>query len=291
MTEDIPVISGESIGTIMGNLIVAMIGAFLLGIIVFLSGSRLYAEPISEAVFGVGGAIANAILFVVLATVGAVFVIILLKYGRENLLRYILMGAFVFIGIVIITYFGYMFLLVVEFDFLLAVVILIAFASTASLAFVMVEPENRNKNAGLLIFGSGIGAFLGVVLPGLTGILLLIALSIYDYFSVKKGPIRKIVELTDDSPEKLGALAVSTKEWDIGLGDVAFYCMMTVLAVVNFGFLPTLFTVVGVVAGFRITLRMLETRGLMPGLPVPVSLGLLGLLLGFLLRLLLPFIP
>lgn len=286
-----PVISGESIGTLVGNLLVSMIGACLLGIIVFLSGSRLYAEPFSEAIGGFGAAIANAILFVILATVGAVFVIILLKYGRENLLRYILIGAFLFIGIVVIAYFGYMLLLVVEIDALLAVVILIAFISTASLAFIMVEPENRMKNAGLLIFGSGIGAFLGVVLPIWTSILLLIALSIYDYFSVKKGPIRKIVELTDDSPEKLGALAVSTGEWDIGLGDVAFYCMMTVLAVVNFGFLPTLFTVIGVIAGFRITLRLLEKRGLMPGLPIPVSLGLLGLLIGFLLRLFFPFIP
>ncbi len=286
-----PVISGESMGTIIGNLLVAMIGACLLGIIVFLSGNRFYAEPFSEAVGGFYAALANAILFVVLATVGALLVILLLKYGRENLLRYILIGAFVFIGIVVVAYFGYMFLIVMELDALLAIVILFAFVSTASLAFIMVEPENRMKNAGLLIFGSGIGAFLGVVLPVWTSILLLIALSIYDYVSVKRGPIRKIVELTEESPEKLGALAVSTAEWDIGLGDVAFYCMMTVLAVVNFGFLPTLFTVIGVVAGFRITMRLLEKRGLMPGLPVPVSLGLLGLLIGFLIRLFFPFIP
>jgi presenilin-like A22 family membrane protease len=286
-----PVISGESIGTIMGNLLVAMIGACLLGIIVSLSGSRLYAEPFSEAIGGIGAAIANAILFVILATFGAVMVICLIKSRRENLLRYILIGAFIFIGAVVVAYFGYMFLLVMEIDALLAGVILFTFGLTACLAFIMVEPENRLKNGGLLIFGSGVGAFLGVVLPVWTSILLLIALSIYDYFSVKQGPIRKIVELTDESPEKLGALAVSTAEWDIGLGDVAFYCMMTVLAVVNFGYVPTLFTVIGVVAGFRITLRLLETRGLMAGLPVPVSLGLLGLLIGFLLRLFFPFIP
>jgi presenilin-like A22 family membrane protease len=162
---------------------------------------------------------------------------------------------------------------------------------TMSLAFITVDDTNRMKNGGLLIFGAAIGAFLGVVLPVWTSVLLLIGLAIYDYFSVKKGPIRKIVELTEDDPDKLGALAVSTAEWDIGLGDVAFYSMMTALAIVNFGFLPTILTVIGIIAGFLITLKLLETRGIIAGLPAPVALGLLGMAIGFLIRWVLPFIP
>ncbi|MFW9830721.1 MAG: hypothetical protein ACFFD8_03005, partial [Candidatus Thorarchaeota archaeon] len=158
-------------------------------------------------------------------------------------------------------------------------------------AFMMVDSNNRFKNGGLLLFGAAVGAFLGVVLPVWTSVLLLIGLAIYDYFSVKKGPIRKIVELTEDEPDKLAGLAVSTAEWDIGLGDVAFYGMMTVLALVNFGLLPVLLTVVGVIAGFLITLKLLEKRGIMAGLPFPVGLGLLGLFIGFLIRWILPFIP
>lgn len=286
-----PVISGDR-GTIIANLITSMIAAGLLGIIVFLSGSRFYAEPISEEVFGIWGAIGNAILFVVLATVGATFVVLLLKYGRERFLRYILIGAFGFITIVIVAYFGYMYVIVFQLvDPYLATLILIAFIMTAGVAFVMVDSENRLKNGGLLIFGAAVGAFLGVVLPVWTSVLFLVALAIYDYFSVKKGPIRKIIELTEDDPDKLTALAVSTSEWDIGLGDVAFYGMMTVLALVNYGFLPTLLTVIGIMAGFLITLKMLEKRGIMAGLPFPVGLGLLGMVIGFLIRWVLPFIP
>jgi presenilin-like A22 family membrane protease len=291
MSDDMPVISGER-GTILGNLLTAMLTAALLGILVFLSGSRLYAEPISEEIFGFAGAIANAILFVVLATVGATLVFILLKYGRERLLRYFLIGAFTFVAVVIVAYFGYVFSIVFfDIDSILAILILVAFSMTLGLTFIMVEAETRFKNAGLLVFGSGVGAFLGVVLPIWTSLLLLIGLSIYDFLSVKKGPIRKIVELTEDDPDKLAALAVSSSDWDIGLGDVAFYCMMTVLAIVNFGFIPTFFTIIGIVAGFLFTLRLLEKRGIMAGLPIPVSLGLLGLLIGFLLRFFFPFIP
>lgn len=291
MADEMPVISGDR-STILVNLITSMITAALLGIVVFLSGFRLYAEPIPESEFGFLAAVGNAILFVVLATVGATLMVLLLKYGRERFLRYLLLGAFGFISIVIVLYFGYMYVVVFQFiDPILASLILIALIMTMSLSFITVDADNRRKNGALLIFGAAIGAFLGVVLPVWTSVLLLIGLAIYDYISVKRGPIRKIVELTEDDPDKIGNLAVSTAEWDIGLGDVAFYGMMTVLAIVNFGLLPALLTVAGVVAGFLITLKLLEQRGLMAGLPIPVALGLLGMTLGFLLRWVLPFIP
>ncbi|MFW9935162.1 MAG: hypothetical protein ACFFDU_06625 [Candidatus Thorarchaeota archaeon] len=291
MADEMPVISGDR-STILVNLITSMITAALLGIVVFLSGFRLYAEPIPESEFGFLAAVGNAILFVVLATVGATLMVLLLKYGRERFLRYLLLGAFGFISIVIVLYFGYMYVVVFQFiDPILASLILIALIMTMILSFITVDADNRRKNGALLIFGAAIGAFLGVVLPVWTSVLLLIGLAIYDYISVKRGPIRKIVELTEDDPDKIGNLAVSTAEWDIGLGDVAFYGMMTVLAIVNFGLLPALLTVAGVVAGFLITLKLLEQRGLMAGLPIPVALGLLGMTLGFLLRWVLPFIP
>jgi presenilin-like A22 family membrane protease len=291
MADEMPVISGDR-STILVNLVTSMITAALLGIIVFLSGFRLYAEPIPESEFGFLGAVGNAILFVVLATVGATFVVLLLKYGRERFLRYLLLGAFGFISIVVALYFGYMYVIVFQFiDPILASLILMALIMTMSLAFITVDADSRRKNGALLVFGAAIGAFLGVVLPVWTSVLLLIGLAIYDYISVKRGPIRKIIELTEDDPDKIGNLAVSTAEWDIGLGDVAFYGMMTVLAVVNFGFLPALLTVIGIVAGFLITLKLLEKRGIMAGLPIPVALGLLGMALGFLLRWVLPFIP
>ncbi|MFX0170024.1 MAG: presenilin family intramembrane aspartyl protease [Candidatus Hodarchaeota archaeon] len=291
MAEEMPVISGDR-ATLIGNLLTSMIGAGLLGIIVAISDIRLYAEPISESVFGPLAAIANAILFVVLATVGATFVVLLLKYGKEHLLRYLLIGAFTFISIVIVAYFGYLFLIVFQFvDPLLGGLIGFAFAITSTFCFIMVDSQNRLKNGALLVFGSGVGAFLGVVLPVWTSVLLLVGLAIYDYYSVKKGPIRKIVELTEDDPDKLTALSVSSSEWDIGLGDVAFYGMITVLSIVNFGFLPAILAVIGVVAGFLITLRLLEKRGIMAGLPIPIALGLIGLGIGILLRWVFPFLP
>ena len=290
MAEEMPVITGDRY-TILGNLIIVMISAGLLGLIILLSDIRFYAEPISEGIFGPAAAIANALLFVVLATVGATMVFLLLKYGKERLLKFILIGAFGFIAVVIFLYFGSMYLVVFQFNNpITAIFILFTFILASIVNFITVEPDYRIKNGGLLMFGSAVGAFLGVVLPVWTSLLLLVGLAIYDYYSVKKGPIRKIVEMTEDEPDKLSALAVSSSEWDIGLGDVAFYGMIVALAIVNpiFGVLGAIFATIGIVAGFLITLKLLEKRGVMAGLPIPVALALLGLALGYLIQWILP---
>jgi presenilin-like A22 family membrane protease len=290
MAEEMPTITGDRY-TILGNLIIVMISAGLLGLIILLSDIRLYAEPISESVFGPAAAIANAILFVVLATVGATIVVILLKYGKENILKYILIGAFLFITVVMVFYFGSMYLVVFQFlNPLTAIIILLVFLLATVVNFFTVDPHYRLKNGALLLFGAAVGAFLGSVLPIWTSVLLLVGLAIYDYYSVKKGPIRKIVEMTDDDPDKLGALAVSSSEWDIGLGDVAFYGMIVALAIVNpvFGVLGAIFAVIGIVAGFLITLKLLEKRGVMAGLPIPIALALTGLALAYLIQWVLP---
>jgi presenilin-like A22 family membrane protease len=218
-------------------------------------------------------------------------VVLLLKYGKERLLKFILIGAFGFIAVVIFLYFGSMYLIVFQFiNPYSAIIILGVFVMASAVNFITVEPDYRMKNGGLLLFGSAVGAFLGVVLPVWTSVLLLVGLAIYDYYSVKKGPIRQIVEMTEDDPDKLGALTVSSAEWDIGLGDVAFYGMIVALAIVNpiFGVLGAIFATIGIIAGFLITLKLLEQRGVMAGLPIPVALALLGLALGYLIQWVIP---
>ena len=56
MAEEMPVITGDRY-TILGNLIIVMISAGILGLIIFFAGVRFYAEPISEGIFGPAAAI------------------------------------------------------------------------------------------------------------------------------------------------------------------------------------------------------------------------------------------
>jgi hypothetical protein len=121
--------------------------------------------------------------------------------------------------------------------------------------------------------------------------LILAFLAVYDVFAVYKGPIGKIAESQDGKGlEQLQGLSYSFRDIDMGLGDLVFYSMLTgsILFFFNssygfpLGFLPCLLSVVGILAGSVITFFMLERRGIFPGLPFPIALGLAaGLITGF----------
>ena len=78
----------------------------------------------------------------------------------------------------------------------------------------------------------------------------------------------------------------------MGLGDLVFYSMLTGAIFFQFinpaalplSFLPCLVAIIGILAGSVITFYMLSHRGIFPGLPFPILLGLAGgLITGFLI--------
>ena len=84
--------------------------------------------------------------------------------------------------------------------------------------------------------------------------------------------------------EQLQGLSFSFKDIQMGLGDLVFYSMLTgamFFASIDsyaspLGILPCLISIVGIMAGSIITFFMLERRGIFPGLPFPIMLGLAG---------------
>jgi hypothetical protein len=63
----------------------------------------------------------------------------------------------------------------------------------------------------------------------------------------------------------------------MGLGDLVFYSMLTGSILLNYNsLLPYVASLIGILLGSFITLIMLEKKGIFPGLPFPVILGLAG---------------
>jgi len=113
--------------------------------------------------------------------------------------------------------------------------------------------------------------------------LILVFLAVYDIFAVYRGPVGKIAQ---SGLDQLQGLSFSFKDIQMGLGDLVFYSMLTGAMIFGFptSFLPVFASIIGIVAGSVITFYMLEKKGLFPGLPFPIFLGLtLGLGVGFLL--------
>ena len=134
--------------------------------------------------------------------------------------------------------------------------------------------------------GAEVGSFFAT-LPLSTALLLPIAFAIYDIYAVFKGPLKSLI----GTGEKIALVGMSIKagEFTLGLGDVVFYSMLPSLPLaqlVSRTYIGTalpwaLATLVVMDIGVATTLFLLSKRRLLPGLPIPMLLGVLVLVLYF----------
>ena len=138
----------------------------------------------------------------------------------------------------------------------------------------------------VLTIGTLIGAFMGIAMPPWTTIVLLVGISIWDYISVKRGPIKGIMEIMGhvdpDAVQDLSKEDFDNAEIQIGIGDVAFYSMLTSgcliftsksMSILN-SIIITVFAAVGILIGAFITIRALRKNAILPGLPLSILFGL-----------------
>jgi len=222
----------------------------------------------------------NAIYFVVLIAVGAYFMYFLLK-------RKIRFGIRLLIGIAIsivtftlsFLYFESIFVIVgFEANLWLLLVISIGIAAIATY-FTFSEVRTAREIIVLLI-GGGLGAFLGLTIPTLSAIFILLLLAVYDVVAVFYGPVGKIAS---HGLEDLPGIAFSFKDVHVGLGDLTFYSMLISHALIYFGGKACAFSVVGVLLGSFLAFKLLEKKGMFPGLPIPIVLGLALMFLSMLI--------
>ncbi len=157
-------------------------------------------------------------------------------------------------------------------DFIVSLVPVILLGYTA---FVKSSPL---ISSGVLAFLSAeVGSYFATTLPLLTALLFPIAFSLYDVYAVFRGPLRELV--TAAPAGALGIISVKAGEFTIGLGDTVFYSMLPSLAIYQLNLLGTATTIAAVDAGMVLTLYLLSKKKLLPGLPIPMVLGVASLLL------------
>jgi len=169
-------------------------------------------------------------------------------------------------------------------DWLVIVPVSVAFTVLFDLAIFRFG--NIPRNVAVITMGGALGMFFGYNVTSISlwsAVLILVFLAVYDVFAVYKGPVGKIAA---SGLDQLQGLSFSFKDIQMGLGDLVFYSMLTGAMVFGFpsSFYPAIASIVGILAGSIVTFFMLEKKGIFPGLPFPIMLGLaLGLATGFLL--------
>jgi len=145
------------------------------------------------------------------------------------------------------------------------------------------------STAVIAFVGAEVGSFFAT-LPLATALLLPVAFSIYDIYAVFKGPLKSLI----GTGEKVALVGMSIRagEFTLGLGDVVFYTMLPSLPIAQLvspvssgGVLvaarASVVTMAVIDIGVLATLFLLSKRRLLPGLPIPMLLGVLVLLFYF----------
>ena len=247
---------------------------------------------------------ANPFIFLAILLGFTAFLLVLIKYGRKNLIAWV-------IGISIFLTFGYIFAAMVPMVMGAGYAEIAVMAALAVAATVLLYryPEWYVIDALGLLLAAGVASIFGVSLGTVPVILLLVILAVYDAISVYKTkhmitlaegvidlktPILFVIPKKRDYSfirEGIGKLGDGGERsaFIIGMGDLIMPSVLVVSAnvftggVKYFGFfnLPALGAMIGSVAGFAVLLHFVMSGRPQAGLP-PLNGGtIIGFLIGW----------
>jgi len=236
--------------------------------------------PFSEETYGFFGSFGNAFYFVILMGVGATILYVLLKRRNHTLIAIITGVALTTAAFMLSVI--YAFTIFSRFDIPYADVLIIAVSAfaTATTDYAVFKSKSKFAHIVVLCIGGALGSFLGFSIPTISAVLILGFLAIYDTFAVYRGPVGKIARV---GLEHFRGLSFTFRDIQMGLGDLTFYSMLSGHMLLYMGLVPCLVSIVGILAGCALSFKMLEKKGIFPGLPFPILLGLLGGMLVWLL--------
>lgn len=232
---------------------------------------------------GPSAPIGNALYFVVLVAISATVFYLLLKRRSKRIIKALIVVAMTTASMLLSVY--YLYALLAYFPPIdnLIVLVVLSVMITALFDLAIFKLGSVPRNVAVVGIGGALGIFFGFAIPLWSAILILAFLAVYDVIAVYRGPVGKIAQ-SSEGLDSLQGLSYAFKDIQMGLGDLVFYSMLTGAMFFYFakldglpwGILPCLVSIIGILAGSIITLFMLERRGIFPGLPFPIMLGLAG---------------
>jgi presenilin-like A22 family membrane protease len=230
-----------------------------------------------------GAPFGNALYFVVLIAISATVFYLLIKRRSKRIIKGLIIFALTTASLLLSLV--YLSAILAFFPMMDDIVILISLSIALTVLFdlAIFRLGSIARNVAVVCLGGALGIFFGFSIPLYSAVLILAFLAVYDVIAVYRGPVGKIAA---SGLDQLQGLSFSFKDIQMGLGDLVFYSMLTGVMFFSFlpNILPTILSIVGILAGSIITFFMLEKKGIFPGLPFPIMLGLaFGLIAGFLL--------
>jgi len=248
-------------------------------------------EPFGNVTIGQAGL--NALLLLIPVVVFTLIFIVFLKILGMKILRLILMllsiSAVFFLNPV------YAFALLTNYFSSSSASILSYLLTFVLIAFVMYSFIGYNfwvSNIATFVVSAEIGSLFAIMLSPPTLFVIPVAFLLYDIYAVFFGPLKtfvkelkkrgKAVKIKKDEERRglnLGRLIANIGGFSIGSGDLFFYSLLASAAFILGGIFAAFIVMLAVNFGILINLVLLvKYKRMLPGLPIPLALGLLILL-------------
>ncbi len=228
-------------------------------------------------------------IFVIIALISGFLIYYLIEKEKKTILKYFLGFSISFVIIVILPIYSSMILSYLNLDSLTSMTVFISSIIAAIVvgyisAYTVLSDTASStlRNIFLILYSSLVSSFLAVVMPTLILIFIFIGLSLYDIYSVMKGPIRKTIQLSESKGLSI-KLYVSFRSWDIGVGDLVFYSILVAHTLLFYGLVIWLASIISLSIGLLFTFIVLNEKEIIPGLPIALLIGMIPLLTAFLL--------
>eukprot|EP01063_Lacrimia_lanifica_P034227 TRINITY_DN627_c6_g1_i1.p1 TRINITY_DN627_c6_g1~~TRINITY_DN627_c6_g1_i1.p1 ORF type:complete len:449 (+),score=196.12 TRINITY_DN627_c6_g1_i1:63-1409(+) len=223
-----------------------------------------------------GGALLNALLIVAFIFLLTFIMVLLYKYRCMKILA----GWLMLSTTLVLFFFGWIWFDLfctkyqIPYDTFTAAFILFNFGSVGVMCIYF--RGHPMMTQGYLIASSAIMAWWLTRLPEWTTWVLLFAVAAYDVFAVlsPKGPLKTLVEESQNRAEPIPGLVYESKQYKLGLGDFVFYSVLVGRAA-KYTYLTWVVSFVAVLAGLCGTLFSLGMfKKALPALPFSIALGI-----------------
>ncbi len=144
------------------------------------------------------------------------------------------------------------------------------------LAYLVRRSSGAAALAAASVTAAAGGTIIGYMIPQLTLLVLVASLSVFDLVMVKRGYLSTLShEEYRSRIHYLRGLVVEVGGINIGLGDLLFYSITISSTFYQMGAIPAIFSNIGIASGYYLTLQLLRRWDTVPGLTIPLLLGLL----------------
>lgn len=265
--------------------------AFIAVIQVFALAITKVNAPITEAVGPVveplgtssGGSIGNVLILVIFVFATTLTAVWLARKRRVKLFMAMIFGGTA-IALFLLTLLASISLTGSYMDANSSLYLSLTLATATVVLLSLIALHKVPASFALVLTGllsAEVGSYFASAIPILTAILLPLGFSLYDIYTVFRGPLKTLINTLPD--ESLTTMASKIGDFSIGTGDTVFYAMVPALGYYQFGFGSAFLAILAVDAGVVMTLYLLSKAKLLPGLPIPMGLGV-AVLLAFYFR-------